>query len=409
MAKKILEQENDKLRNIISVYIKAADFNHSVWGILKDDEAPVKAEGGNMNDKVSTTNDETTTKPQNEQGFRRKDIVDRGKNNVKILNRLDVELNEILSTLLKEKNRQRLLMNDLIKLVSKNTDMFTQAADADTNHPSEKGVRRPRHSSVQAGALNKTVGGNYEDGGIDMAVQVDEKDANGLALERAEDYRVVDALHFGVAPLVPVQVSKPGVEVPYLLRRCMTSFPMVLRVPPALWTYQMILSIYFDKIQDDDEMIKKGLKRSTMCEYIHQYFVKTMGLVSAADAQVALLLKACEAHNRRQSRIALFCSQIGFVRKEEAPPMDIRDTDFVLQIIRLLLDQGELQSDAQRAYKAKVLVHSGVFIRPDISRTVALNTVQQLFEKWLPDGGDDYLIKVRSMQHSEQGQKFVVR
>jgi len=50
---------------------------------------------------------------------------------------------------------------------------------------------------------------------------------------------------------------------------------------------------------------------------------------------------------------------------------------------------------------------SGDTLRPDITRAGALSAVHSIFERWLPDGGEDYVIKVRSMPHSDKGQRFV--
>ena len=40
----------------------------------------------------------------------------------------------------------------------------------------------------------------------------------------------------------------PGTAFPFQLRRCMTSYPRVLRVPPVAWTCQTIMSIYVMKL-----------------------------------------------------------------------------------------------------------------------------------------------------------------
>lgn len=60
-------------------------------------------------------------------GFKRKDVVDAGHAQLKTLNRLDIELNEILANVLKEENRQRLLMQSLLKLIDKNKEQFFSA------------------------------------------------------------------------------------------------------------------------------------------------------------------------------------------------------------------------------------------------------------------------------------------
>lgn len=409
LARKIMEHENDKLRKIISTYIQSADFGNTVWDIMKDDDnAGQPAEASQQQRGRKGQNPDDSPSKQENLGFRRRDIVDSGKNNLKVLNRLDVELNEILANVLKEKNRQRLLMKDLMRLVNKNKDMFTAPVEDDGAATGDKSKPKSRRASMQFQTMQKTMQKGAITEGISVAVQADRKEEFGLTFEREEDIQTVDIMQLGVAPLAPNNVTKLGTDVPYLLRRCMGSFPKVLRVPPAVWTYQMILAIYFDKMQDDDEKIQRGKPRITMCEFISQYFLKTMGLPSAADTQVALLLKACEAHSRKQPRITLFASQIGLLDKEERPPMDLRDTDFVLHVLRHLVDQGELQSDALKAVKNKVSANSAVYIRPDISRAAAISTVQAIFDKWLPDGGEDYLIKVRSMQHSELGQRYVV-
>ncbi|RYH29372.1 hypothetical protein EON65_08770 [archaeon] len=419
LAKRIMDHENDKLRKIISTYIQSSDFSQVVWDIMKDEDfstAPKTDDNSFANSSFKgkkslsergSHDDSHPSKPQQELGFRRRDIVDSGKNNLKILNRLDVELNEILSNVLKEKNRQRLLMKDLMRLINKNKEMFT-APDEDAPGPLARGTSKKfrRNSMINLGGLNKA---NIGSDGIDIAIQTDQKDEYGAILARPGEDKPVDISVLGVAPLAPSHVVKAGADVPYLIRRRMTSFPKVLRVPPAVWTYQTILSIYFDKIQDDDERKKKGQRLMTLSDYVHHYFVKTLGLATAADTQVSLLLKACEAHGHKQSRITIFASQIGLVSKDEDPPMDIRDTGFLLGVIRQLTELGELVSDSQKANKGKMLAHSAVYIRPDISRSAAINVIQQTFEKWLPDGGEDYMIKVRSMQHSELGQKFVVR
>lgn len=70
---------------------------------------------------------EQVTQDQQVYGFKRKDIIDAGHAQLKTLNRLDVELNEILANVLKEENRQRLLMQSLLKLIDKNKEQFFSA------------------------------------------------------------------------------------------------------------------------------------------------------------------------------------------------------------------------------------------------------------------------------------------
>lgn len=74
-----------------------------------------------------TSQTEQTLQDQQMYGFKRKDVIDAGHAQLKTLNRLDIELNEILANVLKEENRQRLLMQSLLKLIDKNKDQFFSA------------------------------------------------------------------------------------------------------------------------------------------------------------------------------------------------------------------------------------------------------------------------------------------
>jgi len=103
------------------------------------------------------------------------------------------------------------------------------------------------------------------------------------------------------------------------------------------------MSIYIDKIQTDAERQRKGRPKLPMPIHMYNYFKSTLGLALAADIQVALLLKACESHGRKQPRVTLFASQIGLFDKDELPPMDVRDTDFILHVLTVLIKSGELQ------------------------------------------------------------------
>jgi hypothetical protein len=383
------------------------------------------------------------------------------------LNRLDIEVNEILTNTLKEENRQRLLIKDVIRLVTKNKDSFFIPPAPSMDNTDTMGMleKAPIMRLATMGRLNSTasratygggtrssfmtnthasftffnniVGGTNNNNNnlietVDEGIQVDDKDSLGLTLDRPEDHEKINIYKLGVAPLAPANSYFPGLDFPYLIRKEMSSFPNVLRVPTAAWTCQSILSIYLDKIETDKERTKKGLPKYSLPKQVYEYYKNCFGLATASDVQVALLLKACDAHIKRQSRISLFASQIGLLHKEQNPGMDVRDTDFILQVFSCLMTQGELVADNQRAITATTTTtttaggvvkktrgttghssgHSGssggsVYIRPDISRAIAINTVYTIFEKWLPDSGEDYAIKVRSMQQSELGSKFV--
>jgi hypothetical protein len=430
ISKKVLEHENLKLRNIIDSYIHASELNDPVWEIMNNEEVATRAER-----QVAAANnvgEAATTLSSSLNSYRKN--INSAEYVFKELNRLDIELNEVLTNTLKEENRQRLLIKDVMKIITKNKEHLFGAPhsmEEDGNNlsiekaplirlatmgripTSIKGQNTKK--SFQIGSsfninLNNPTGAssNFRMEKVDTGIQVDDKDDLGLILDRPEDHVKLDIYHLGVAPLAPANAYFPGLDFPHLLRKRMSSFPTVLRVPTAAWTCQSILSIYLDKIETDRERLMKKLPKLSLPNHIYDYYKNYFGLATAADVQVALLLKACDAHLKRQSRIALFASQIGLLNKENPPNMDVRDTDFILQILMCLMQQGELQSDAQKQSKKRNSAHLSVYIRPDISRQAAINTVYALFEKWLPDGGEDYAIKVKTMQQSDLGIRYVV-
>lgn len=351
-------------------------------------------------------------------GLTRRQVVDEGKVQLRNLNRLDIEMNEIMTNTLKEENRQRLLLKDLMKLLTKaRENLFSGTDEVSTENRIVKMASTVRLATTAKGFKSSLIHssflgsngfgsskGNMDN--VDSAVQVDEKDLHGLILSFEENEKV-DVFTLGVAPLAPLNFTFPGLEFPFQIRRCMSSFPVVLRIPPVAWTCQTILSIYLDKLEADKENTQTAKEKASLSVYVYNYYKKYFGLTSSADAQVALLLKACEAHLKRQSRISLFASQIGLMSKEDPPNMDIRDTDFILQVIEVLLNCGELQSDVQKLKKQNN-IQFGTFIRPDISRSVAVSAVHTLFHNLLPDGGEDFAVKVKSLPASDLGPRYVV-
>jgi len=198
-----------------------------------------------------------------------------------------------------------------------------------------------------------------------------------------------------------------GDNVPYQFRGKMTSFPHVLRLPPAAWVCQVILSIYIDKNEADQaSLLRDKRPKISMAEHVHNYFKNTLGLASAADAQVAQLLASCEVYMIKFRRIALFASQLGLHDKENPPNLDVRDSGFILSIINNLIKLGELVSEKSSS-KKKISKTSSVVIKPDILRSAAVTTLQSIFDKWLPDGGHDYVLKVKAMPSTERGLKYI--
>ena len=106
--------------------------------------------------------------------------------------------------------------------------------------------------------------------------------------------------------------------------------------------------------------------------------------------------------------------------------MDCRDGDFLLDIFRSLLRQRQLQEyraaiENKKKPKKKPSgttqpqddtndeLWSGfeVTVHSQVLRSAAIVTVQESIGRFLPDGGQDYIMKVRAMAHSERGAKYV--
>ena len=51
------------------------------------------------------------------------------------------------------------------------------------------------------------------------------------------------------------------------------------------------------------------------------------------------LLKCCALHSDNK-RVELFCRQLGLYDTENSPELDIRDSDFILSVLRILAESG---------------------------------------------------------------------
>ena len=352
------------MRNIIDVYITSSDMNYPIFDLLNEGE-----------DHVRKIEEETHSG-----NMRKKDSNDAGRMQLRNLNRLDIEMNDILTGVLKEENRQKLLMKDLIRLIDRNKSRFVSDSES-----SDVAKNDPLHS----GTSTESIG-----------IQADMKDNFNVVLETD----VPTSLPVGVAPLAPHLIVLRGSELPYQVRKLMRSFPHILRIPPAVWACQTIMSIYLDKM-DVEEEVKAD--KDCLAVYTHKYFQRVMGLPSAADVQVIQLFKTCEVHSLKHPRIFLFASQVGLTDKNELPRMDVRDTEFILQILRLLRQQVDVVESKGNNHK-KLSSKLNLFgMRPDIPRIAAISAASLLFKKWLPDGGEEVVQRVKAMPHSDRGSRFV--
>ena len=89
--------------------------------------------------------------------------------------------------------------------------------------------------------------------------------------------------------------------------------------------------------------MSKGHAKKPLPIHIHDFFKSLTGLTAYADVQLAQLLQVCEAQKTPLlPRISLFMSQMGLKNRDAMPPLDVRDTDFILDILENLVHQGEL-------------------------------------------------------------------
>jgi hypothetical protein len=254
----------------------------------------------------------------------------------------------------------------------------------------------------------------------EIGIQVDEKDSFSLVDDHA-DTNAEDLPEFPPGQVaIPSLFVANSLTVPFELRRLMSSFPHVLRIPSLEWTKQSILAIYFSKIRTDLKFTKHILRdgKKTLPAYLHEYYTALYGLPLIADMQIMVLLRACALYAGASKRVWLFSEQMGLVETEKLPTFGIRDTDLILSIIASLQEQGEFQPiqpsttlakskanpDRSSEYTPTPLGSDGESpgtISPYIKRASALSSAVAIFEKWLPDAGNEYLMKIRAMPNTK--------
>lgn len=358
-TKREMDRENASLRGILSRYVQSEGMNSPVWDITNED--------AENNPSVGFEPDQ-------------KDVVDQARLQLRELSRIEIEMNETLGHALREEDKQRVVVKDIMQLLENHQTVFGKGSSA-------TGKWVP-------GAVDKRTHN-------EMGVQVDEKEQFGIVTDLMPD----NPEDMGMPAPMTSKLPKTRLpEIPYLLRREMTTQPQVLRIAPAAWLCQSIMAIYMDKITVDAERVAKGLAKNHLPAHIFDYYRRQLHMDALADAIVAQLVRACEHHCKTLPRVALFASQIGLYEKEKAPNMDVRDTDFVLSVVAALMDLGELVEE--KASRRKLTKRS-VVVKPDILRSAAIKTVENLFRAWLPDGGQDYVLKVKTMSHTEKGTKYI--
>ena len=98
---------------------------------------------------------------------------------------------------------------------------------------------------------------------------------------------------------------------------------------------------------------------------------------SVVDVQIVQFLTACAYHSSAHKRVELFCFQLGIHNTEYHPELDVRDTTFIVSIIRGLLEIGELEAEkAPRGVTATIVFQSSVL------RSSGIEICQKLFKKY---------------------------
>jgi hypothetical protein len=398
-----LDRQNRALRALVDTYIDARDFDQSLLTLVHEEKEK--------------------TKPNE----RKRNVIDSQRFHIDELNKLEVEMNEMLSCVQTEEDRQNALFSQLSVLIEKNESLLLHASSG-----------KEMHTAVAPGKR-------------DFSVQVDEKNMFGLVGD-VDEVIIEDIPEYPPGEL-KVSLETEGRSVPYVLRGKMLSFPHVLRIPSLEWIDQTILSIYCSKIRHDMQFSNKFLAvgKLDLAEFVYFHFQNMYGLPALTDMQVMVLLRACQYHASSSKRVFLFAVQLGLFRPDDPPDLDKRDTDLILTVIRSLMDQGELQPQHPHETKQKFIVPPSMAVEslttsgppalvrgassramtrensrvnaedlmiankskepanqspfgptsgtilPYVKRASALFSAQNIFAKWLPDQANEYLMKVRAM------------
>ena len=369
-----LERENSSLRDIIDNYIKSAELSEQTWEIL-DDEGDSSARSADNDDEFQVLD---------EGNGRRKANYDATRKHLKNMNRLDIEINEAIVSVLKEEDRQRMLVSDLTLLMNKNKVRMEMYAE----NLGQRVIQDPPKVLT------------------DAQVQVDMRADFGVVTVLTEEERQREwaSDDYEEAPQVDFAPFSPQfLAVPFQIRTFMTTFPRVLRVPPIAWVMQSIFAIYMDKLDQDRHREEKNLPIVPMGPHVYDYFLRRYELHSVADNQMAQLVAALKYHFMSHKRVELFCHQMGIEVTDEAPGLDTRDTTFILDVLARLRARGELQPERAPAGVTKSLV-----FRKDVRRLEVMEIVPHIFGTWLEDGGMDIQHKIKAMPGDKvKGNKYI--
>lgn len=379
--RKKLDKENVMLRSTIDMYINSREKESDMWEIIDNrvENNITKKPHALLQMTMQTKEllDDDLNLSDAPSAYRRRDCLKACRIQSDNLNEIKTNLLDLTSESTKEADRQCLLVGNMITLLQQNINALSVGKFG-------AGFEKKKKIKIATGTA-------------DAFVQVDEKhefgvinDLNYTAREELEEH----------APMAPAIVNIYGDSVPYQFRKVMNSYPKILRIPPAAWVCQKIFCIYFDKIRMASF---NSHQEDTLAEFIHYYFKKIFEIDSIVDAQVALLIASCESYTKISPRVLLFSKQLGLANKEEAPPYDVKDTEFITSVINELVKLGELKPKAVKGKKKKDTVN----IMPDILRANAISVTTTLISRFNQKHTNDCVTRLKSIHHTHKGSRYI--
>lgn len=239
-SKRGLEKEIAQLRTIISVYINSKELNASCWDLM------------DAHEKGHFPEDRKEGKETH------KENLDTARSQLRTMSRLEVEMNEVLAQILKEEDRQRMVVSDLVELLLRNRHNFAAAV--------KTWMRSPE-------VVNKSFM-------IDREIQVDERQEYGVVNDLIESPRDFNP---DQPPMIPDNFKIEGIAIPFQIRRCMKNFPRSLRILPLANVLNTIMAIYSDKARADEILKKKKKSPKSLGEYVFDYYLRLVGALNQVN------------------------------------------------------------------------------------------------------------------------------
>lgn len=141
-----------------------------------------------------------------------------------------------------------------------------------------------------------------------------------------------------VPPKVVEAEAVVGSHMPKLLRELMTTFPRTMRIPSLVTTLRFILTLFMEKIKNDEECTEKGQPFLTLPQFCYFFLVKKYGNERLADVHLTQLQLAV-LHHRDHRRCQLLGKLFGCFdvsRDDAPPPLGKRDAAFLFRVLKML-------------------------------------------------------------------------